>query len=881
MGELPGGEYNIKLKPLSEPVQHAPRRVPEKRKTAYKAEIERLVREGIIAPVKTHTDWVNSLVSVDKPDGSLRLCLDPSDVNKCIERNQYHMKSIEEISAELHGSKHFTLMDAKSGYWQVKLNKQSSFITTFNTPWGKYRFLRLPFGLKVSSDIFQERLDSVLKHARGVTGIADDCLITGSTTQEHDTNLLMLLHLARMNNLKFNPKKVQFRTVQCKFFGQMLTPEGIQIDPEKITAIEQMPRPTSKQELESYLGMVNYMKRHSYEITRLTRPFVNILKKHAIFAWESQHEKAFQDIKQVISKAPVLAYFDVKANHIIQTDASSKGMGAVLIQDGKPVVFAGRALIPAEANYSTLERELTAIVFALHRLHNYIYGGKITIMTDHKPLVSMFHRPVHLSSVRQQRLILKIHEYDVRLEYLKGKNNCIADALSRLPIDSEKPHDIDPDITIPVHAITSTVNATETRLDRVRKATSSNATMNQLAQCILHGWPTHRHLANSHTNEYWNYKDELSVEDGLLYKGDRLIIPDSERKKFITDLHIGHLGEEKTLLRARQLVCWPNMTEDLRAAVRECPTCQTDRPSVQKEPMLPHDIPSKPWEKLGIDFFEWNGTQHLLVADYFSKFPVIRAMASTSASKTVSVLKTIFSEYGIPSEVFTDQGPQFASLEFKEFAAKYEFASKHSSPRYPQSNGFIEAMVKVVKGIMSRAHASGSDLPLAMLIYRSTPFKSGVASPAELLNQRKYKDLIPVKHRLSMQQERSRESLLSSKQASMDHYNRHAKERDELQELQRVWFKKEPTANWKPATVIERPSDSPRAYIVQDDAGTCFQRTSKHVRPAAVPINNDTREHIEHNIESHQHEDLGTKQPTLPGDVITRSGRISRKPIRY
>jgi hypothetical protein len=115
----------------------------------------------------------------------------------------------------------------------------------------------------------------------------------------------------------------------------------------------------------------------------------------------------------------------------------------------------------------------------------------------------------------------------------------------------------------------------------------------------------------------------------------------------------------------------------------------------------------------------------------------------------------------------------------------------------------------------------------------------------------------------------------------MDHYNRHAKERDELQELQRVWFKKEPTANWKPATVIERPSDSPRAYIVQDDAGTCFQRTSKHVRHAAVPINNDTREHIEHNIESPQHEDLGTKQPTLPGDVITRSGRISRKPIRY
>jgi hypothetical protein len=327
MGELPGGNYNIKMKPNAEPKQHAPRRIPEKQKAAYKAELERLVEEGVIAPVEGHTDWVNSVVSVEKPDGSLRLCLDPSDVNRCIERNPNHVKSIEEISAELHGSKFFTLIDAKSGYWQVKLSETSSFITTFNMPWGKYRFLRLPFGLKVASDVFQERLNAVLEHGQGVTGIADDCLISGDTQETHDKNLLYLLHLARQNNLKFNPKKLQFCTTKCKFFGQMLTPEGIQIDPDKVSAIMNMQRPNNKMELESYLGMVNYLKRHSYELTRLTQPFADMMKKDALFSWQSQHEEAFNSIKQVISSAPVLAYYDVNAPNVIQTDASCKGVG--------------------------------------------------------------------------------------------------------------------------------------------------------------------------------------------------------------------------------------------------------------------------------------------------------------------------------------------------------------------------------------------------------------------------------------------------------------------------------------------------------------------------------------------------------------------------
>ena len=334
----------------------------------------------------------------------------------------------------------------------------------------------------MASDVFQERLDSVLQHCKGVTGIADDCLVYGTSKEDHDRNLLYLLHLARLNNLKFNQKKLQFRTTSCKFFGQMLTPDGIQIDPDKISAIQNMERPSNKQELESYLGMVNYLKRHSFELIRLTRPFMDIMKKHALFSWQSQHEDAFNQIKHVISNAPVLTYYDVNAPNIIQTDASMKGFGAVLLQHGKPVIFAGRALLPAERNYSTLEKELTAIVVALHRLHHYIRGSKVKIQTDHKPLVAMFHRGVHLSTIRQQRLLLKIHEYDVEIEYLKGKDNSIADALSRMPLSSDSSSD--PDMVIPLHSITDTVNASESRLMKLRRSTNQDPTMSQVMYYI-------------------------------------------------------------------------------------------------------------------------------------------------------------------------------------------------------------------------------------------------------------------------------------------------------------------------------------------------------------------------------------------------------------
>ena len=220
----------------------------------YKAELDRLVREGIITEVHEHKEWINSIVPVMKEGGSLSLCLDPKDLNKAIERNQWYARTLDDILPELAQSKYFIVRDTTSGFWHILVDFRSSLLTTFNTPWGKYRWLRMPFGLKVSGDIFQERLDRVLRLVPGGLRITDDIVIHGATENTHDGTVLVLCETARLNNLSLNSKKMQFKSTHCKFFGHRLTADVIKVDPKKIETIIQMDSPQNVSSLQSFIG---------------------------------------------------------------------------------------------------------------------------------------------------------------------------------------------------------------------------------------------------------------------------------------------------------------------------------------------------------------------------------------------------------------------------------------------------------------------------------------------------------------------------------------------------------------------------------------------------------------------------------------------------
>ena len=361
---------------------------------------------------------------------------------KAIERNQWYARTLDDILPELAQSKYFTIKDAMSGFWHVPLDLRSSLLTTFNTPWGKYRWLRMPFGLKVSRDVFQERLDRVLRLVARVLGIADDIVVHGATENTHNGTVLVLCQTTRLNNLSLNAKKMQFKSTDCKFFGHKLTPNGIKVDPKKIEAIIQIDPPQNVTSLQSFNGMVNYLKKFSPVLSELSEPLRRLCKSGVEWAWESEQQNAFEAIKRVIMTLPVLAYFDKTKKHTIQCDASKKGLGAVLLQESKPVMYVSRALTETEQRHSNTERELLAIVFALERLNHYIFGRTITVQSDHQPLQSIWKKLIVSTSPRLQRLLPRLAHYDINIEFLRGKENVIADALSRvcpLPSSNSKP----------------------------------------------------------------------------------------------------------------------------------------------------------------------------------------------------------------------------------------------------------------------------------------------------------------------------------------------------------------------------------------------------------------------------------------------------------
>ena len=654
IGTLPGPPYHIELKDEYTPVRHAAWSVPVGMQEAYKAELDRLVKEDVIIEVDHYTEWVNPIVPAQKPDGKIRLCIDSRHLNKAINRNPYYMRTLDDILPKLSKARTVSMGDATSGYWHVPLDLQSSLLTTFNTPWGKYQWLRLPFGLKIASDVFQERLDRVLELVPGTIGIADDIIVYGESEIEHDANFITLCETARTNGLKLNVKKLQFKSKDCKFFGHKLTPNGLKADEGKIEAIVKMEPPKNETELRSFLGMVNYLSRYTPALAELRPPLDRLYKKDTVWRWDPEHQRAFDGIKSTVTTLPVLAYFDPRAEHSIQCDASKQGLGAVLLQNGHPVIYASRTLTETEQRYSNIERELLAVVFALERLNHYTAGFRVQVETDHQPLTSIWKKPIASTSARIQRLLLRLLQYDIDIHYLPGKMNVIADALSRVSPLPPKPTDVKAMNCIAEYELLVNIPASQTKMEEFQHYTNSDTTLQELAKYVHKGWPREQKDCPEILQQYWTYKECISMENGLLFKDDRLIVPEVERNYILDLLHYGHYGIKHTQDRARESVFWPGITKDIENKVKDCVICQQNSTSQTKEIMHPHDTPKGPWMKLGVDLFEHNKKQYLLVVDYFSKFPIIRKLHSLSTGSIINELKGIFSENGIPETLISD-----------------------------------------------------------------------------------------------------------------------------------------------------------------------------------------------------------------------------------
>lgn len=844
------GQLHLEIDKDVHPVQLPTRRVPIALKEPLKQELDRLSSIGMILKVDTPTEWISAVVVTTKKNGKVRLCIDPKPLNEALHRNHYPLPTIDDVLPLLSKARVFTVLDAKNGFWHIQLDEPSSYATTFGTPWGRYRWLRMPFGLSPAPEEFQRRIDIALEGLPGQKAIADDILVFGSgdtdeeAFRDHDRHLKEVFTRCQQKGIKLNADKMQFRQKQVTYMGHVISSEGLGVDPDKLKSINEMPPPTDKHGVQRILGMVNYVQKFAPNLADVAKPLRDLVKKDNEFLWEEDvHGKCLEDVKRVLTQAPVLKFFDPQKKTVLQCDASMSGLGACLLQDGHPIAYASRALTPAETNYAQIEKELLSIVFGVERFESYVYGRKVFVDTDHKPLESIMKKSLLSAPKRLQRMLLRLQKFDLEVTYRKGIEMHIADPLSRayLPLLKQE-EDTKEDVwsvadeRSPTEIETEYVNMAEfvpirqTTLCDIKSETELDADLSALATMIKQGWPDNKTNVPPKLQNYFPFREELSLQNGVVFKGERIVVPLTLRDCIIDKVHASHLGIQGCLRRARDAFFWPDMSKQITEFISKCSICNSYKPDQQKEPLVCYEIPSRPWQSISADLFELHGFDYLVTTDRYSNFFEVDVLTSKTSKEVIDKLKPHLARYGLPDQITTDNGPQFDCKEFQQFAEQYQFEHIRTSPRYPQSNGKAENSVKTAKQILKKAFDAGRDPQLSLLDFRNTPSEGMDSSPAQRLFSRRTRTSLPIASQLLQPQlvPDVGDKLQERKLKQARYYNRGAKVLQPLQEgdVVRVrplnrrskWFKAQ----------VDQHIDV-RSYNVRTEDGRLYRRNRSHL----------------------------------------------------
>ena len=848
------GMYKIKLTEEAKPYALSlPRRVPIPLIDKVKEEIQRMETLGVIAPIDEPTEWCAGIVVAPKPNGKIRICVDLTHLNQYVCRERLILPAVDETLAKLSGANVFTKLDATAGFWQVPLHPESVPLTTFITPFGRYCFHRLPFGISSAPEHFQKRLTQMLSGLEGTVCHADDILVFGSSREQHDHRLSKVLDRLQKEGLTLNNEKCQFAVDRVKFLGHVVSAQGLEADPSKIKAITDMPTPTDVAGVRRYLGMVNYVGKFSPRIAELTQPIRELLKTESDWAWGSMQQRAFEELRRELSSATVLAQYCPNKKTKVAADASSFGLGGVLSQkqqsgDWRPVAFISRSMVEAERRYAQIEKEALALTWACERFQSYLIGMDFLIQTDHKPLISLLgSRALDDLPPRILRFRLRLLRFTYTIEHVPGKNLVTADALSRAPIQAPPTAEetqLEKDVGAYINQVVEHLPASEGRLAQIRVAQEADSICKRLMDLVQNGWPPNRRALTPDLQQYWQYHQDLLMADGLLMKGERLVIPNSMQEEMMNKVHEGHQGITKCIARAQQSIWWPGLSKRIKQKVENCAICAKEAHNFP-EPLLTTPLPDRPWQRVGADLFQWNSAMYLVVVDYFSRFIEVAHLTTTTSTHVQQKLKSIFSRHGVPAVLVTDNGPQFAAAEFADFAREYDFKHVTSSPRYPQGNSEAERAVGTVKSLLKK----GEDPYKALMAYRATPLAQG-ASPAQLLMGRNIRTPLPVSQEKlepkwpDLQAFKEKDREMKEKQASWFNKRHRTQQRQELRPGQRVWVK-----NTEQPGVITGPAQTPRSYNIELPSGS-LRRNRSHLR--VIP-----------------------ETPTS-----TRSGRMIKRPVR-
>lgn len=742
LGTLKGIQAKLTLKDGASPVFHKARPVPFAKRNKVSEKLDQLESQGIIEKVQ-YSEWAAPIVAVDKPDGSVRICGDfKVTVNPVMEVDKYPLPRIEEIFANMAGGERFSKLDLRHAYLQMEVAEECRHLLTVNTHQGLYRYKRLVYGIASAPAVWQKAMDQVLQGLPNVQCYIDDIIVTGKTDEEHCQNLHKVMTRLEEAGLKLNKEKCEFLKDQVEYCGHVINKDGLCKPHKKVEAVTNAPSPQNVNQLRSWLGFVNYYHKFLPNLATELQPLHVLLKHDTPWHWGKKQESAFAKVKSMVASDTVLTHYDPEKELRVAADASAYGVGCVLshvMPDGseKPVAFASRTLNDAEKLYPQLQKEALAIVWGVKTFQYYLEGRPFTLVTDHKPLTTIFHPHKGISSTataRIQRWALFLSGFSYQIEYKNTKAHANADGLSRLPLPctKEEKERKDPADVFQFKQI----ERLPVTVQELQRETRNNPTLAKVMQATMSGWPAKREI-DTELLPYFNKRDELTVHDGCLLWGGRVIVPPKLQQRVLEELHEGHVGIVKMKGLARSYFWWPGLDRQIESTCKACEGCALTQSNPPSAPVHRWEFPEKPWDRVHVDYAgPFMNSMFLIAVDAHSKWPEVSIMSSTTSAKTIEALRTMFATHGLPSQIVSDNGPQFVSAEFNTFLKLNGIQHLTSAPYHPRTNGLAERFVRTMKAALKNDKSTAPlqyKLDTFLLKYRNCPHATTGNSPAVML----------------------------------------------------------------------------------------------------------------------------------------------------
>ena len=823
------------------------------------------------------SDWAAPIVPVVKPDGSIRICGDYRvTVNKVAKVDAHPIPRAEDLFASLSGGKSFSKLDVAHAYLQLPLDEESQKMVTINTHKGLFQYQRLPFGISSAPAIFQRKMESILEGIPHVCVYIDDILITGPSSDEHLASLKLVLSKLEEAGMRLKREKCSFLMPSVEYLVHKISAEGILPMDDKVEAIKKAPIPQNVAELRCFLGMISYYTKFLKNLSTTVAPLNALLKKGEPWMWGKQQAEAFKQAKLSLMSTDVLTHFDPDKKLILECDASPVGVGAVLshqLENGlcKPIAFASRSLSHAEKNYSQLDREGLAIVFGVKRFHQYLYGRKFTIYSDHKPLEAIFSCSKQIStmaSARVKRWALTLSCYDYTLHYKRGNEVPHADSLSRLPLP-DVPKQETPMPGELVLLLEVLENSPVTSL-MIKNWTNQDPLLSRIVDMVVHGWCN---TEEETMKPYQRRREELSVEDGCLLWGNRVVVPEKGRAQILSLLHEGHPGILRMKRLARSVAWWPGMDEAIESTVNKCQLCQENQKSPNPVMVHPWEWPNSPWTRVHADYAgPLEGKMFLILVDAYSKWLEVDIVPSATTQNTIPKLRSIFATHGLPEVLVTDNRTAFTSREFKEFTKRNGIQHLTTAPYHPSSNGLAERAVQTFKRAIEKS-SSQADIQTRvsrfLFHYRTTPHTVTGTPPAELLMKRRprtHLDCMKPSFNKAMREKQFKQSMKTFQRAS------YRMPQWELGDKVYVRNFSASKPKWLPGAIEVMHGESQAKVKLSD--GRMVNRHFDHIRTRLAPDEDETQS---------QNLDIPISQPAqkLHSPLPRRSMRIRQPPDRF